>query len=143
MKIISAFIVAFCVAAILIGGLYMFCPDGALSKSVKYILSLAFLLTVISATGITVKNADFSIDFTLAPATDSYTLETQAAEYVYSYALQKNEINYSKIEILTDKTDNGGICINKVIIYSDSERSAVLSALGDAAENTEVEVRNE
>lgn len=143
MKFVSAFIIAFCVAAVLIGGLYMFCPDGVLNKSVRYILSLAFLLTIISASGLTVKNADLNLDFSAVPETDSLALETESARYVYGYALQKSGIKYKEIEIFTDKAENGGISINKVIIYSECERSAVLKALGEAAENTEVEVINE
>ena len=40
MNFLSSAITAFCAACIFIGTLYILCPEGAVSKSVKYILSL-------------------------------------------------------------------------------------------------------
>lgn len=120
----------------------MLCPDGVLNKTVRYILSLVFLLTVISAAGITVKNADINFDFS-APQTQNTDLEINSAEFVYEYALKKGGINYSDIEIFTTKTENGSININKVIIYSEHTKEAVLEVLGEAAKNIEVEIVNE
>lgn len=142
MNYISSFLIAFCVASVFIGGLYMLCPDGAINKSVKYLLSLVFLLTVISAAGITVKNTEFNIDFT-SPEVSTEALETASAEYVYSYALKSAGVEFEEIEIFTTKAANGSISINKVVIYSDSPRDRVIAALGEAAKNIEVEIINE
>lgn len=142
MNYISAFLMAFCVACVFIGCLYMLCPDGAISKSVKYILSLVFLLTVISAAGFTVKKAEIDIDFS-PPETSTEALDTATAKYVYSYALQKAGIEFEEIEIFTNKAADGSISINKVVIYSASPKDTVMSALGEAAKNIEVEIINE
>lgn len=143
MNYIEAFLIAFCAAAVFIGALYMLCPDGAMSKPVKYLLSLAFLLTVISVAGITVKNVEPELDFSVPETIDAAALETSSAEYVYSYALSSAGIEFSRIEIFTDKTEDGSISINKVIIYSGCERQKIIDALGEATKNIEVEVINE
>lgn len=143
MNMLSQFLTSFCAASIFIGALYMICPDGAMSKSVKYVLSLAFLLTVIAAVGITVKHTDFDFNITQYEVTDTELLDTAAAEYAYTYALNAADINFSKITVCTDKTADGSIVISKVIIYSDCEKSRILSVLGEATNNFEVEIINE
>lgn len=143
MNLISSFFTAFCAAAVFIGGLYMLCPDGAMSKSVKYLLSLVFLVTIISAAGLNLRKSDINIDFSVKAETNTTDLEVESARYVYSYALKSAGINFKKIEIFTDKAANDSISINKVIIYSECERETILKALNEAAKNIEVEIINE
>lgn len=143
MDIFSQLIISFCAASVFIGILYLLCPDGAMSKSVKYILGLAFLLSVIAAAGITVNldNADFSqYEFSLG---DSMELETESARQVYAYALTKSGVNFEEIEVYTNKSEDGSIIINKIVIYSDADREKIIEALGEVAQNFEVEVINE
>lgn len=140
MSYVSSFLVSFCAAAVFIGALYMLCPDGAMNKSIKYLLSLVFLLSVISVAGITVKNAGPDISFSPPEASNTAELELSSARYVYSYALSSSGIEFSEIEIFTDKTEDGSISINKVIIHSGCERQKIIDALGEATKNIEVEV---
>ena len=121
----------------------MLCPDGVMSKPVKYILGLCFLITVISAAGITVKTPD--IDFSLPETVneDTENLEIASAEYVYSYLLTAANIDFSQITVCTDKSDDDSIIITKVIIRSDCQREKIIKALGEAAKNHEVEIINE
>ncbi len=142
MGYIASFLTSFCAAAVFIGALYMLCPEGVMSKSVKYILSLCFLVSVISAAGITVKRVDLELSFS-APAVSSAELQIKNAEFVYSYALDSAGIEFSSIEIFTDKLEDNSIVINKVRIKSGSEKQKIISALGEAAKNIEVEVINE
>lgn len=143
MSFFTSFTAAFCGACVFIGALYMLCPDGVMAKPIKYILGLIFILTVISAAAIAVGKWDFeSIDFT-AEAIDTESLDTANAEYVYAYALTKAGIDFSKITVCTDKTESGSISISKVIICSDCEKTRILEALSDVAENTEVEIVND
>ncbi len=121
----------------------MLCPEGGLKKSIQYILGLVFLLCVIAACGITVKKADFKIEAPALAANDTAALDTAAAEYVYSYALNRAGIDFSEITVFTDKSDSGSISINKILIRSSGERERILEALGDAAKNIEVEIINE
>lgn len=142
MNYINSFLISFCAAAVFIGALYMLCPDGAMNKSIKYILSLVFLLSVVSVAGITVKKADIDLQFT-PPQIDAADLEIKNAEYVYSLALKTANIDFSEIEIFTNKADDGSIIINKVIVHSGCERQKIVDALGEATKNIEVEVIND
>lgn len=143
MNSFNSFIVTVCACCILIGILYIISPNGEISKTVKYLLSLVFIITVVGATKITVKTAD--LDFTVSQSEDisSEQLQISAAEYVYSYALTENGINFREITVCTDKSEDGSIVISKVIIYSDCEKEKIMQALGSNAEIREVEIVNE
>lgn len=137
---ISLFITSFCGSCVLIGALYILCPDSAMSKSVKYALSLVFVISVITAAA-AVGRIDFSFDRNAASVPSADKLATESARYAYSYALEKEKINFSEITVCTDKTDDGSIIISKVIIYSDANKEDIFRALGEAAENYDIEVR--
>ncbi len=143
MKIFSQLVVAFCASSVFIGVLYLLCPDGVMSKSVKYILGLCFLVSVIAAAGITVKTDDFNFNEFEFPEETVQNTQIETAKQVYSYALLKSGINFEKIELSTNKAADGSIIINKIIIYSDANREEVIAALGEAAENFGVEIINE
>lgn len=138
-----SFVTSFCATGVCFGALYIICPNGKMEKSVKYIFSLCFLLIIITLAGVTVAQADFSIDFSSAQSVDTSEVDIALAKYTYSLALQKAGIDFSEITVLTDKSTDDCISITKVIIRSDCEKQRVLSALGQAAENFEVEVINE
>lgn len=121
----------------------MLCPDGVMAKPIKYIFGLIFILSVISAAAITVPNLDFSLPEASLSDASPAELESKAAEYVYAYALKDAGIDFTKITVCTDKTENGSISINKVIICSDCEKDRIIAALGEVAENIEVEVIND
>ena len=139
---LSDFFITFCVSAVFIGALLIICPNGQISKSIRYVLSLVFTLLIISSA----LKIDFDLNFT--PNTDvinSYTeaLDVKSAEYVYSQWLKSARIEFSKISILTNKNDNGSIVISKVLIFSKEDKNKILSALSDVAQNFEVEIINE
>ena len=71
---LSDFFITFCVSAVFIGALLIICPNGKISKSVKYVLSLAFTLIIISSA----LKIDF--DFNLKPDTEAITTHTEALE---------------------------------------------------------------
>lgn len=139
----NGFFISFCTGCILIGALQMLCPEGNISKSVKYIFSLIFILITISAANIPIKNIDFSlpdIDYSDFDVTD---MQKVSAEYVYSYTLKSQNINFSKISVFTDNSEDDGIVITKVIIMSNESHEKIFEALGILAENREVEIVNE
>ena len=139
----ATLVCSFCASAVFIGALYMLCPDGVMNKTVKYILGLCFLLSVISVSGITAEMPQ--IDFTLPESAKETerSLDISSAEYVISRMLTASGIEFSQITVCTDKSQNGSIFINKVIILSSAEREKILSCLGEMAKNYEVEIINE
>ena len=140
---LTSFLTSLCAACVFIGAMHLICPDGNLGKPVKYVLSLVFLVTVISAAGLLKGGFDTDISFEASAAVSEEELKTATARYVYGQALSAAEINFTEITVCTDKTEDGSIVISKVIIYSDCEKERILAALGAAAENIEVEIVNE
>ena len=82
MNFFSSFAVAFCGACVFIGAIYMLCPDGAVSKSVKYVLGLVFLLSVISAAAIAAGKWELNVADITSDYTESEERQISAAEYV-------------------------------------------------------------
>ena len=143
MRVFSSAVAAVCSACVLIGALQLISPDGVMEKPVKYLISLAFLLTVIVSILPAVKRPELDFAFSTPSAASNSELETAAAEYVYASVLRAEGINFDKIIVCTDKSENGGISISKVIIVSDEESGRILTALQAVAENVEVVVQRE
>ncbi len=142
MKIFSQLITSFCASSVFIGMLYILCPDGVMSKSVKYLLSLTFLLSVI-AVSFTVKKSDFNFkaeEYTLQSSAEA---DTALARQVYATALKNAGINFKEITVCTNKAEDGSIIISKIIIQSNAESQKIMDALSEAAKNYEVEIINE
>ena len=140
----TQFFISFSTGCILIGALYILCPEGNVAKPIKHIFSLVFLLIIISAANLPLKNIDFTMP-TISPTDNENYNEMQisSAEYVFSEALKSQNINFSEISIFTDKTDDDSIVITKVVIVSNDAREKILNALGGLSENREVEIINE
>ena len=138
MNAFSAFAAALCAACVLIGALHLITPDGAMSKPVKYALSVVFLISVISAAAIPLKK--ISVDITV-PDCEEYSEESlyaTSAEYVYGRLLKDAGIEFTKITVCTDKSDGGSIIISKVTVFSGRSAAEIKRALGVVAENYEV-----
>jgi hypothetical protein len=138
----TQFVISFCAGCILIGSLYIICPEGNISKTVKAVFSLVFLVIIISAANIPLK----SIDFNFTPKNEAANFENMqisAAEYVFSYTLSQQEINFSKLQVYTDILEDGSIVITKVVIASNEPREKILKALGELKDNREVEIIDE
>ena len=117
---LSTFLTSLCAASVFIGAVHLICPDGNMGKPVKYVLSLD-----------------------AAAEVSDEELKTASAKYVYEQALKSNKINFTEITVCTDKTEDGSIVISKVIIFSDCAEERIRAALGEAAQNIEVEIVNE
>lgn len=143
MSYFTSFITSLCAACIMIGALHMICPDGAMGKSVKYILSLIFIVSVIAAASFNIQNFDWNTDYAVPEIQSDESLQSASARYVYSAALKSAGINFREITVCTDKSESGSIIISKVIIYSDCDAAKIRVALGAVAENLEVEIINE
>lgn len=143
MNSLSAVLTAFCAACVFIGALYILCPEGIMSKPVKYVLSLVFLVSVIASAGLVKGKGDVSLPTFSEQTVDTEELDAANAELFFSYALRLGGIDFSKISVYTDKSDSGSISISKVLIYSQHTKEEILRVLGTAAEKTEVEIINE
>ncbi len=140
----TQFFISFCTGCILIGALYILCPEGNISKPIKHIFSLLFLIIIISAANIPLKNIDFTFQTSAVTESENYEeMQISAAKYIFSEALTACDINFSEISIYTDKNDNDSIVITKVVIVSNESKDKILQALKGLSENREVEIINE
>ena len=121
----------------------MISPNGVMSNSVKYILGLCFIITLIGGTGIKIKKEDMNFPSKSETVIDNTALQTANAEFVYSYALKSAGVEFSEITVCTDKAEDGSIIITKVIIKSDCEKEKILSVLKEPSQVYEVEIINE
>ncbi len=141
MEYVKTIILSFCVASVFIGILYTITPDGNISKSVKYLLSLAFLVTVISVGKADNTGVEFPEFQVSQSEVDSLLVEN--ARLTYSEALKKSNINFSSITVFTNKDENGDIKIIRVEIETKESAEVVKQALGEVSAAAEVIIINE
>ena len=139
----SSVITAVCTAGICFGALFMISPTGKTGKSVQYIISLCFLLIIISAVGVTVRSADIDIDFKGTESVDTTELQINSIKHTCGLALQKAGIDFKEFSVSVDISANGSIECTKVTVKSAVNREKILDALGGEREDFKVEVINE
>ena len=139
MNSILSFIVSFCIISVVLGALYILCPKGTMQKSVRYIFVLLLItscLALIKGIG----GIDFSLKkHTYAPQNDDAF--HYFAELTFKEALKNAKVEFSKITVCTDKSENGSILISEVIVFSEEPQDKILKAIG--SEEYEVTVINE
>lgn len=141
MNNLSAFMISFCSSCILLGFLYMLCPEGSMGGSVKYVFCLCFLCCVLS--GITnLPKIDLK-QFQSASDSQLVTEQSSAAvaQTVFVRALIEQNINFTKVTVDTNKLQNGSITINKVTVYTSESAEKIESVIG--SDSYEVCVINE
>lgn len=141
MASINQFIISFCTGCVLLGFLYMLCPSGNMSASVKYVFCLCFVCCVIGA-AFSMTSPDFS-EFDSFETSDLLTEQNTAitAQSVFSEALRQQNISFRKITVNTNKTSDGSIFISKVTVFTSEPEQNVLAVL--QSDNYEVVVINE
>lgn len=139
----KSFITAFCTAGICFGALFIICPSGKMERSVKYVLSLCFLVIIVAVAGVGIKNADLELEFDMETMVELENLDNTTAKYVFSEVLNEAGINFKEILTFTDNAGKNGISCTKVRIVTDCSKERVISALGGEIEGFEVEVVNE
>lgn len=141
MASINQFIISFCTGCVLLGFLYMLCPSGNMSASVKYVFCLCFVCCVIGA-AFSMTSPDFS-EFDSFETSDLLTEQNTAitAQSVFSEALRQQNISFRKITVNTNETSDGSIFISKVTVFTSEPEQNVLAVL--QSDNYEVVVINE
>ena len=139
----SSVITAVCTAGVFFGALFMISPTVKTGKSVQYIISLCFLLIIISAVGVTVKNADIDIDFKGTESVDTTEMQTNSIKYTCGLALQNAGIDFEEISVSVDISADESIECTKVTVNSAVNKEAIVNALGGESDNFKVEVINE
>lgn len=137
----TGFAAAFCCVCAVLGAVHLITPKGALSKSVGLVMSLVFISVLLSAAlGAKRFSPDLS-GYSVNEQSTDQMYET-AMRQVFEQALRDGGINFSKIEVCTDKTENGSIFIIEVTVYSSDSEESIKELIGQDDEY-EVKVINE
>ena len=117
-------------ACVMAGAMELLC-DGALKKSVSFILSLILLLSVVGAVG--GKRLRLELDYGGYESAESgveLEVSEYQAEYICRSLLNDKGITFEKIGVKANKTDDGGIIISEIKIKgSDRGEEAVSEIL--------------
>ena len=127
---LSGFITAFCSVCVLMGGVMMLSPKGALEKPVKYVFALIFLCCILSSV-LSITKSKIKFDIKNGESTLSENTVKAEAELIFSDALEKNNIEFSKITVCTDKLKDNSIIISKVIVYSTHSPDDIYGIIGN------------
>ncbi len=134
---------AVCASCVLIGALQLLCPAGSMAKPVKTVVGLAFLLSVLTAAVPAIRQVEIPSVFPQAQTAEPEELYQASAVYVYERALRAAGIDFTKITVCTDKSEDGSIHISKIVIVSDEQKQRIEAALEGAANEAEVVVTHE
>lgn len=129
MNALFEFTASFCAVCVISAALYMLCPAGTMQKSLKYVFGLIIVVSIMSAIP-SLKN--ITADFETKPQNTASNEEMQLLNLrlTFETALKNQGIEFSKITVCTDKSEDGSIKITKVevVTYEDAEK--VRSVLG-------------
>lgn len=141
MREINSFIISFCVSSIGLGFLYLLCPNGSMSAIVKYVFCLCFVCCVIGAV-VVMPNVDLTL-FENKQETNILTEQNVAitAQTIFCEALRKQNINFKKVIVKTNKLGDDSIVISKIYVYTDEPTQKITDTL--ASDDYEVVVINE
>lgn len=138
---INSFIISFSSSCILLGFLYMLCPSGNMSASVKYIFCLCFVCCIVGS-ALSIKQPDFSM---IEKAQNAEIITEQnasvTAQMIFSEALTQKNINFRKITVDTNKLADGSIVISRITVYTSEPPQKVLEVI--KSDSYEVIVINE
>ncbi len=126
----SSFVLAFCTVCVIMGGLYILCPNGNMSRSVKFAMSLAFICAILSC----ITDAEIFVLPDMPPQTQvsiSDDMSVSAVRLVFETALKNGGINFSKITVCTDKTADGSISISEIVVYSSEPAEKIIALIGN------------
>ena len=140
MNYVTSFIAVFSASSIFIGALFVLCPNGSMSKSVRYALSLVFLITVISAGGITLKKEQFDLNVQSRSELKFDNLSSLNAKLICEEALRLEKINFKEIEIYTNIADNYSIDIKRIVVFSLDDPEKIKSILYNISNTAKVEI---
>lgn len=146
MSSVKGVVLGICAASLVLGAVYMLRPSGAVTeKSIRFAFAVIFLsVTVLSVSAL------FKKEFRPGSlAADNTYIESAAeivsaqAEYLTGEILQENNIEFKKISVLTDKTENGDIFIKRITVVSGEDFEKVREYITAVIETNGVEVIDE
>ncbi|MBQ1231144.1 MAG: hypothetical protein IIX73_02145 [Clostridia bacterium] len=124
------------VSAAVISAFYIICPDGNMSKQMKYIIGLLMLLAVLTpivSVNIEIPTSDKEIEFSV----DATDMVASQYSYIAKSILENEKIYFEQISVITDILEDGNIIISKVCVYGAEDIEKAKSALSVHFEEVE------
>lgn len=124
------------VSAAVISAFYIICPDGNMSKQMKYIIGLLMLLAVLTpivSVNIEIPTSDKEIEF----SADATEMVASQYSYIAKSILENEKIYFEQISVITDISSDGNIIISKVCVYGAEDIEKAKSALSVHFEEVE------
>ena len=112
-----SFVLAFCTVCVVLGGLGVIIPSGSFANPLKYIFCLCFICVILGSV-ISMDKVDFNITGDTEEITTSENGAEVLARQTFEEALRRANIEFEKIRVFTDKSEEGGIFITEVVVYS-------------------------
>lgn len=143
MTVIKVLVSTVCVSVIFYGAVSFLIPKSVMSKSFKYIISLALLTTVIlSVKGMDLKdvsfdsvNSDYALsDFSGINEVTICAYKNAAADSVENIIAERIKNiteNPFSVEVLTDISENLDISITEVVVVCNAEDSVKIKQISD------------
>ncbi len=137
MEAIKEIALSVSVSAAVIGTVYIICPDGNMSRQMKYIIGLIMLLSVVTP----VIKADIEIE-TVSPSKDYVSDATEMIKsqsvYIAEKLLAAEKISYDRILVNTDILSDNNIIISNVCVYGAKDKEKTLAALSEYFKEVEI-----
>lgn len=141
MESLKFFVASFCTICIVLGVLHFLRPTGAMEKPFVYVLSLVFL-SVMLAAAVGIKNFSPKFPEIKQEINTNGEIFELTVRQVFERVLKDGNVKFRKIEVCTDKTEDGSIIINKVTVYSSDPPNRIVELIGNS-ESYEVIVLDE
>ncbi|MBQ9977898.1 MAG: hypothetical protein IJP21_04840 [Clostridia bacterium] len=117
METVKVFVTVFCTCAVMVGGMKLLL-GGVLEESGKYILALILVVTTVGAlTNINISLKGQKPEIFEKTDNNAEALILYETEYLIKELFNEEKVTYKKIDIKTNKTQDGSIVISEVIIY--------------------------
>lgn len=131
-----------CFAAVIIGAVYIICPEGAQGRGMKYIAGLIMLICTVNPFLRININTDIETPQNTVTYNASEMLAAQA-EYIIGEALRDGGVSYRLVSVNTDILPSGDIFISSVCITGASDKQKAAELLGNVMQAKEVIFKDE
>lgn len=129
MEMVRNLALCFCAAAVFTGSVGLL-SGKSLEKSMRYIIALILLCTVLS--GAVELKKDLNFSFSYAGITKTESIEAASifeAEYIISELLRQHTVNFEKVSVTSTKTGKDCIIINEICVKGADDRKKTEAAL--------------
>ncbi len=124
-------------SAVIIGAVYILCPDGRQGKQIRFVAGLLMILAVMTpflGASFELPKTGDNIDFSV----NAEEMLAGQAKYLVSAVLSSEGIEFTKIEPFMDISQSGDISIYRLCVYGVGDKERARELLGENFPECEV-----